>query len=123
MEDVYIDMGAGLATLPELKRMAQERLQTFRGQGMAAKAAGLPITADPHRAGSWVSTRWLEGWSGTTAPERWVSVGVGFNMTPAEEFHALREWLGRIGVDQARVREAMVTFRRGYREEVLPQEH
>lgn len=123
MDDIEIDLERLAEALPEMRRRAEERAVSARAPGELARLYGKPISADPNAAGAWTSTRWLEGWSGTRAPERGITLGQGFNMTPTEEFYARYEWLLNIGVEPARVREAMVEFRKSYRDETLPAEH
>lgn len=123
MDDIEIDLEHLVEALPEMRRRAEERAAAGRAPGELARLRGEPISADPNAPGAWTSTRWLEGWSGTRAPERGITLGQGFNMTPAEEFYARYEWLLAIGVAPERVREAMVEFRRSYRDETLPSEH
>lgn len=121
--DIDIDLEHLAEVLPEMRRQAEERAAGSRSPGEDARMAGLEIAADPHPAGTWLSARWLEGYSGTRAPERGITIGKGFNMTPEEEFFARMEWLHAIGVAPARIREAMREFRLSYRAEALPAEN
>ena len=118
--DVFVDLGQLLVSLPELQEMARATAARYQAPGVKARAAGLPITADPWSAGTWPSARWLEGWSGTKAPERTITLGKGFNMTPSEEYLGRMNWMAAIGVPQERIREAMKAFRTCYAPEDLP---
>jgi hypothetical protein len=120
--DIDIDIDGLLVALPELRRHSEERTRAGRESGAAARLAGVHISDDPWQPGSWYSNRWLEGWSGTAAPERTVTIGKGFNMTPTEEYFARMEWMAKIGVSAPRIREAMKVFRLGYTPDALPAE-
>lgn len=123
MDDIELDLEHLAEVLPELRRQAEQRDAAARASGEIARLKGASIHDDPHQPGSWMSRRWLEGWSGRVAPERSIELGRGFNMTPEEEFFARYDWLLSIGVAPDRVRAAMIEFRKSYRDEVLPAEH
>ncbi len=58
-----IDLEHLAEALPKMRRQAEARAEASRAPGEMARLQGLPISADPNSPGSWVSTRWLEGWS------------------------------------------------------------
>ncbi len=104
--------------LPGLAAQCAANVRRAQAPGAEAKAAGRWLDANPHRPGCWRWTKWLEGWSGTEAPER-DAAGGGFNMTPAEELARRLEWLRGLGVSEEHQAEAALLIRRSYRPDAI----
>lgn len=107
--------------LDQLRRFVAEmdqrrgaRRRRWRLFGSDARLRGEGLEANPWVPGSWVWTLWLEGWSGTEAPERVVAPGGRFNMTPAEELTQRLLWLEELGVPEADRAQAAEKIVRGY---------
>lgn len=62
--------------------------------------------------------RWLEGWSGTEAPEREVEAGA-FNMTPAEHVFRFSEWVLGLGLPDGQAMRCIEACKAGYAPHVL----
>lgn len=91
----------------------------LRAEGERARASGLPATSCPHLIGSYVSIRWLEGWSGTLAPERRYIPGRDFNMTPQQDVEQFTDWVMSLALPDDSAARAIGMCRAGYRPNAL----
>lgn len=91
----------------------------LRSEGARAKADGVPIVGCPHRIGSYMSIRWLEGWSDTRAPRR-NYLGERFNMTPQQDIERFADWIMSLALPDDCAARAIELHRAGYRVDVHP---
>lgn len=110
---------AALAILAgKLEAEVETSKRAVRHAGATARRLGFAIQDCPHAVGSWMGNRWMEGWSGTMAPERTVVDGA-FNMTPADEVSQKIDWALEIGLSTDDASRVGFLTRRGYRAEAL----
>ena len=99
------------------------RNAAWRAEGAAARTAGVSAIECPYYIGSFAANRWLEGWSGTLAPERKCVDGGGFNMTPQEDVARFTDWVASLPVTSEMAAKMLKAYRAGYRPEALPTTH
>lgn len=100
----------------------QAERDAWRACGRRARIEGVPLIKCPWEIGSWVSVRWIEGWSDTPAPERAVIAGK-FNMTPQQHVDAFSEWVMLLDLPDALAAQLIKSQRRAYRADALDPMH
>lgn len=91
----------------------------MRAEGAKARAAGVPISGCPHHIGSYVATRWFEGWSGTLAPVAFCHVTHMMIMRPPEHVAAFVDWVMTLGLPDAMAAKMIAAIRGSYSAQAL----